>query len=57
MVGNDQAEMFLSNPADGATIGYKEDLVNLTDVPPEATKRRVYDEEREFLGNYKTARC
>ena len=35
-------------------IGYGADLGNSPEVFPGKTKRRVYDEQRRFLGNYKT---
>ena len=46
---------FLQNLQNGATIGYESDLGSLHEVRPDKTKQRVYDEQRRFLGNYKTA--
>ena len=37
----------------GETVGYNTDLGTSADVSP-ITKRRVYDEARDFLCNYKT---
>ena len=52
---NDQDKKFLRNLENGATMGYASDLGNSTERCPGKTKQRVYDEQRRFLGNYKTA--
>ena len=50
---NDSGEVFLQNLHKGATIGYNECLGTCPEVFPGKTKQRVYDDQRNFLGNYK----
>ena len=54
-LANDADKKFLQNLENGATIWYKSDMWNFPGVFPGATKQRVYDEQRLFLGNSKTA--
>ena len=51
---NDADKKFLQNLENGAAIGYETDLWNFPEVFTGKTKRRVYDEQRRFQGNYKT---
>ena len=51
---NDPGKIFLQNLHNGATIGYEKDLGSCPEVFPGKTKQRIYDDPREFLGNYKT---
>ena len=44
----------LQNLHIGETIGYNEDLGSRPEVSSGKIKQRVYDDPREFLGNYKT---
>ena len=53
-LGNDPDKKFLRNLEGGDTIGYKSDAGTSLDVFHGKTKQRVYDEQRLFLGNYKT---
>ena len=53
-VENDPDKKFLQNLENSATVGYETDLGNSPRSPPWETKQRVYDEQRRFLGNYKT---
>ena len=50
----DSEKDFLGIPMNGATTGYDTDLGNCQDVVHGETKQRVYDNARDFLGNYKT---
>ena len=50
-------EKFLRNLENGDTVWYKSDLVNYPEVGPVEVKQRECDEQREFLGNYKTSLC
>ena len=52
---NDTDSNFPGNLENGATVGYMSDLGKYQNVMPGKTKRRVYDAQRKFLGNYKTA--
>ena len=51
---NDPCETFPGNLENGATAGYMSDLGNSPEVFHGEIKQRVYDEQRKFLGNYKT---
>ena len=53
-LGNGPGKVSLQNLRNWATIGYEEDLGSCPEVFPGKTKRRIYDDAREFLGNYKT---
>ena len=44
----------LQNLHNGATIGYEKDPGSCPEVFPGETKQRIYDDPREFRGNYKT---
>ena len=54
---NDPDKDFLKNLANRATIGYETSLGNSPEVFPDEAKQRVYDDQRSFLGNYKTVLC
>ena len=51
---NDPCDVSLQNLHKGATIGYNECLGTSPEVFHGETKRRAYDDQRNFLGNYKT---
>ena len=53
-LGSDAYSNFIRNLENGDTVGYMADLGNFPEVFNGETKRRVYDEQRQFLGNYKT---
>ena len=54
-LGNDPRKVSLRNLHNGANIGCKECLGSRPEVSHGKTKQRIYDDPREFLGNYKTA--
>ena len=45
------------NLENGEAVGGKSDLGNFHEVFHGETKQRVYDEQRELVGNYKTVLC
>ena len=54
---NDTGKEFMGSLRNEPTSGCAAGLGNFPDVRTDKTKRRVYDEARDLLGNYKTFRC
>ena len=53
--GGEEDSNFRWKIENGSTGGYMSDLRNFPDVAPGETQKRVYGEQRQFPGNYKTA--
>ena len=49
---NDTGKKFLRNLENGDTVCYKSDCGNSPEAFHGETKQRVWNEQREFLGNY-----